>query len=169
LTGLPQPEGGSHPPRFYEWHDREKLLPQHNPDLPYPQGREGRYIRFTNQVCCAFLYLFFPRNYCGDAGRGTDFGRSSERRCRLGKLLAGNPIKRPPRVPFQANVGLLPALAHLSSLILGRYVFDNYTWDKSPGDFSSFNGKTITARVPLTALLSGALHIPRIYAQRAPS
>jgi hypothetical protein len=50
LSGLPQPEGGDHPPRFYEWHDREKLLPQHNPDLPYPQGREGRYIRFSNQL-----------------------------------------------------------------------------------------------------------------------
>lgn len=40
--------------------------------------------------------------------------------------------------------------------ILRRYVFDNYTWDKSPGDFSTFNGKNpIPARVPLTALLSG--------------
>jgi len=49
---------------------------------------------------------------------------------------------------------------HLSPchlLILRRYVFDNYTWDKEPGDFStfSFNGKLIPARVPLTALLSG--------------
>ena len=60
LSGLPKPEGGWRPPRFYEWHDREKLLPQHNPNLPYPQGREGRYIRFTNQVCCT-LSSFFPQ------------------------------------------------------------------------------------------------------------
>jgi hypothetical protein len=60
LSDLPKPEGGSRPPRFYEWHDREKLLPQHNPNLPYPQGREGRYIRFTNQVCCT-LSSFFPQ------------------------------------------------------------------------------------------------------------
>ena len=50
LRGLPKPEGGTNPPRFYEWHDREKRLPQHDINLPYPQGREGRYIRFTNQV-----------------------------------------------------------------------------------------------------------------------
>ncbi|KAI0288655.1 hypothetical protein BC826DRAFT_915561 [Russula brevipes] len=44
------PEGGTNPPRFYEWYEREKKLPQNNPDLPYPQGREGRYIRFANQI-----------------------------------------------------------------------------------------------------------------------
>jgi hypothetical protein len=54
LNGLPRPEGGSRPPRFYEWHDREKSLPQHDPNLPYPQGREGRYIRFSNQVAGTF-------------------------------------------------------------------------------------------------------------------
>ena len=50
LQGLPPSEGGSQPPRFYEWHEREKRLPQHDLELPYPQGREGRYIRFSNQV-----------------------------------------------------------------------------------------------------------------------
>jgi hypothetical protein len=50
LKDLPPSEGGSHPPRFYEWHEREKRLPQHNPDLSFPQGREGRYIRFSNQL-----------------------------------------------------------------------------------------------------------------------
>jgi hypothetical protein len=58
LRGLPEPEGGSNPPRFYEWHDREKRLPQHDVNLPYPQGREGRYIRFTNQVCCTLFFGF---------------------------------------------------------------------------------------------------------------
>ena len=43
-------------------------------------------------------------------------------------------------------------------MILRRYVFNNYTWDKSPGDFSKFADKTIPARVPLTALISGTLH-----------
>ncbi|KAF8496238.1 hypothetical protein F5888DRAFT_1794754 [Russula emetica] len=104
------PEGGSNPPRFYEWHDREKRLPQHDVNLPFPQGREGRYIRFTNQVCC---------------------------------LGWGNAMQE---MLFNA---------HLAYLSKRTYVFDNYTWDKSPGDFSTFYGKTITARVPLTALLSG--------------
>jgi hypothetical protein len=56
LRDLPRPEGGSNPPRFYEWHDREKRLPQHNPDLPYPQGRDGRYIRFANQLDGAWRF-----------------------------------------------------------------------------------------------------------------
>jgi hypothetical protein len=55
LRDLPEPEGGTNPPRFYEWHDREKRLPQHDVNLPYPQGREGRYIRFSNQVWGALL------------------------------------------------------------------------------------------------------------------
>ena len=50
LRDLPPSEGGPDPPRFYEWHEREKRLPQHDPNLPYPQGRQGRYIRFSNQV-----------------------------------------------------------------------------------------------------------------------
>jgi hypothetical protein len=53
LQDLLQPEGW-YPPRFYEWHVQEKQLPQHDPDLPYPQGREGRYIRFSNHVWGAF-------------------------------------------------------------------------------------------------------------------
>ena len=57
LQDLPPSEGGPNPPRFYEWHEREKRLPQHNPNLSYPQGREGRYIRFSNQIfgACSLL------------------------------------------------------------------------------------------------------------------
>lgn len=60
LQDLPPSEGGSHPPRFYEWHEREKRLPQHDPDLPFPQGREGRYIRFSNQIFGACDQLCTP-------------------------------------------------------------------------------------------------------------
>ncbi|KAI0245909.1 hypothetical protein BJV78DRAFT_229049 [Lactifluus subvellereus] len=109
---LPNPEEeDTHTPRFYEWHDREKQLPQNDPDLPYPQGREGRYIRFSNQVW------------------GLGWGNAME------EMLLN---------------------AHLAYLANRTYVFENYTWDKRvSGDFSSFNGKKIPARVPLTALLSG--------------
>ena len=65
LRGLPKPEGGRKPPRFYEWHDREKRLPQHDVNLPYPQGREGRYIRFTNRVSGTLSFLLFRG--CGAA------------------------------------------------------------------------------------------------------
>lgn len=33
--------------RLREW---EASLPQHDLNLPYPEGREGRYVKFTNQV-----------------------------------------------------------------------------------------------------------------------
>jgi hypothetical protein len=46
----------------------------------------------------------------------------------------------------------------MHSPLSGSYVFDNYTWERTPGDFSSYNGKPIPARVPLTALISGMLH-----------
>ncbi|KAI0291368.1 hypothetical protein B0F90DRAFT_1777336 [Multifurca ochricompacta] len=110
LQDLPKPEGGVDPPRFYEWHEREKRLPQHNPDLPFPQGREGRYIFFSNHVW------------------GVGWGNAMQ------ELLFN---------------------AHLAYLAKRTFVFDNYTWDKTSSDFSSFNDKRIPARVPLTALLSG--------------
>lgn len=28
----------------------EKALPQHNLSLPYPEGKHGRYVKFTNQI-----------------------------------------------------------------------------------------------------------------------
>jgi hypothetical protein len=58
-------------------------LPQHNPNLPYPQGREGRYIRFTNQGCCASSFALFLRSRCANASHETDLVD-----CRT-KVLAG--------------------------------------------------------------------------------
>ncbi|KAI9453286.1 hypothetical protein F5148DRAFT_1233692 [Russula earlei] len=110
LHGLPKPEPGPNPPRFFEWYEREKRLPQHNPDLPYPQGRDGSYIRFANQ------------------GNSVGWGNIMQ------EVILN---------------------AHLAYLSKRTYVFENYTWDMTPGDFSNFQGKPIPARVPLTSLLSG--------------
>ncbi|KAH9960225.1 hypothetical protein BGW80DRAFT_1256287 [Lactifluus volemus] len=41
LKDLPKPESGQNPPHIFEWHDKEKSLLRHDPDLSYPQGREG--------------------------------------------------------------------------------------------------------------------------------
>ncbi|KAI0319328.1 hypothetical protein OF83DRAFT_1055129 [Amylostereum chailletii] len=38
------------PPTYREWHQKELALPQNNPDLRYPQGRFGKYVRFSNHV-----------------------------------------------------------------------------------------------------------------------
>jgi len=32
---------------LYKWEDD---LPQHNVDLPFPEGKEGRYVLFSNQI-----------------------------------------------------------------------------------------------------------------------
>jgi hypothetical protein len=52
----PPPPPSSKPPvtntppnwdKVYEW---EWKLPQHNLDLPYPEGKTGRYVKFSNQI-----------------------------------------------------------------------------------------------------------------------
>lgn len=43
-------ERGGDPPSYYEWHEREKAMPQNNLDLPTPQGKRGRYLRFKNHL-----------------------------------------------------------------------------------------------------------------------
>ncbi|KAF5392178.1 hypothetical protein D9757_001359 [Collybiopsis confluens] len=46
---------------------------------------------------------------------------------------------------------------HLAYLSGRSFVFDNYTWDRSESEYSSFNGKTIPSRVPVSTMLSGPL------------
>ena len=38
------------PPTYSSVYDLERNLPQHNLDLPYPEGRTGRYVKFSNQI-----------------------------------------------------------------------------------------------------------------------
>ncbi|KAI0312187.1 hypothetical protein OF83DRAFT_1176867 [Amylostereum chailletii] len=38
------------PPTYGAWHTREVAMPQNNPDLPFPQGRNGSYLRFSNHL-----------------------------------------------------------------------------------------------------------------------
>ncbi|KAF9064293.1 hypothetical protein BDP27DRAFT_1299073 [Rhodocollybia butyracea] len=41
---------GFGPPTYAKIRQFERELPQHNLDLPFPEGRTGRYVRFDNQV-----------------------------------------------------------------------------------------------------------------------
>lgn len=42
---------GSHgPPTYTLLRQWERDLPQHNLDLPYPEGRHGRYVKFSSQI-----------------------------------------------------------------------------------------------------------------------
>ncbi|KAJ3744267.1 hypothetical protein DFH05DRAFT_1494529 [Lentinula detonsa] len=47
--------------------------------------------------------------------------------------------------------------AHLALLSGRSFVFDNYTWDRSTSEYSSFNGKTIPSRVPVSTMLAGPI------------
>ena len=38
------------PPLFPEYHQRELDLPQHNPNLPLPEGKNGKYLWIANHV-----------------------------------------------------------------------------------------------------------------------
>ena len=42
------------PPLYEKYHQEELRLPQHNPDLPYPEGRHGKYIWYANHVHCTY-------------------------------------------------------------------------------------------------------------------
>ena len=44
----------------------------------------------------------------------------------------------------------------LAQLNIARFVFYNYTWELDGPDYSTYNGHLIPARIPLTAIISGA-------------
>jgi hypothetical protein len=39
----------SAPPTWKDMREYERDLPQHNPNLTFPEGRDGRYVRFPSQ------------------------------------------------------------------------------------------------------------------------
>lgn len=39
-----------YPPTYKKLRQYEDNLPQHNLDLPFPEGRNGRYVKFSNQA-----------------------------------------------------------------------------------------------------------------------
>ena len=52
LTGSPD-----YPPDYAEWHKLEEALPQHNQNLSFPEGKEGRYVYFSEHVKSAFIHI----------------------------------------------------------------------------------------------------------------
>lgn len=49
LPGFSSPTGAL-PPLYPEYRLRELALPQHNPDLPLPEGRDGKYVWISEHV-----------------------------------------------------------------------------------------------------------------------
>lgn len=51
-------------------------------------------------------------------------------------------------------------------LVACSFVFDNYTWSLDGTLYSDYNGKLIPSQIPLSALISGALHFGVAYADQ---
>ncbi len=52
FTGRTNAPGTSEPlpPLYLDYFEAENLLPQHNENLPFPEGRTARFLRFGNQM-----------------------------------------------------------------------------------------------------------------------
>lgn len=46
-----------YPPDYAGWHEIEEALPQHNENLTFPEGREGRYVYFSEHVKSTFILI----------------------------------------------------------------------------------------------------------------
>jgi len=55
ITSLPD-----YPPDFAEWHEIEEALPQHNQNLSFQEGKEGRYVYFSEHVKSALILILSP-------------------------------------------------------------------------------------------------------------
>ena len=57
LPGTSLEDSPNYPPDYVEWHKLEEALPQHNPNLSFPEGREGRYVYFSEHVKSASIRI----------------------------------------------------------------------------------------------------------------
>jgi hypothetical protein len=76
----------------------------------------------------------------------------------MGKSHAGTGHECPPSVCHEKGVSgetYLDCLPFIPIYLLYSYVFDNYTWDRDGPEYSTFNGKLIPSRIPLSAMISG--------------
>jgi hypothetical protein len=62
-------QNANYPPTYERLRNWEGSLPQHDLNLPYPEGRKGRYVKFTSQIqqlgwnnCLNELYV--PTSQC---------------------------------------------------------------------------------------------------------
>lgn len=45
------------PPNYSDYHAKELRLPQNNLSLPYPEGRDGKYLWIANRIDSESIYL----------------------------------------------------------------------------------------------------------------
>ena len=49
------------PPNYTKWHEIENALPQHDENLKFPEGKEGRYVYFSGHMKGASILLAAKR------------------------------------------------------------------------------------------------------------
>lgn len=80
----------------------------------------------------------------------------------VGKRHAGAPPQRPPGTRDKSSVSRSEYTGVGNKMMMAplfcffRFVFDNYTWARDGPEHVEYNGKLIPARIPLSAIISGA-------------
>lgn len=57
---------GPLPPLYPEYRIKELALPQHNPDLPLPEGRNGKYVWISEHVRGEYILLIIRGVYLSE-------------------------------------------------------------------------------------------------------
>jgi hypothetical protein len=136
-------EKHSLPPLYEEYHDYERHLPQHNLSLPFPEGRDAKFFWAANHVTgmnigyTSFRPVLTPASFgMGQCHAGTcdECGAGSCNQTSVGPLFQD--LNSPSSSPIS-------------------FVFNNFTWERDALDYSTFNGKLIPSRIPLSAIISG--------------
>lgn len=140
------------PPLYEAYHQRELNMPQHNPDLPFPEGKTGKYL-FVSSHLDGEQFIGGPRsavlsavtyNTRQDMDGATTCKSSSGTRIWHTSLAERESWCQRSRVIYVSDPHLF------------RFVFDNYTWDRHGPEYSKYKGRTIIpSRIPLTAYFQG--------------
>ena len=55
LPAVSLADSPNYPPDYEKWHEVEEALPQHNVNSTFPEGKEGRYVYFSEHVKSTFI------------------------------------------------------------------------------------------------------------------
>lgn len=135
------------PPLFDDIYEYERLLPQHDETLPYPEGANGEYFYAANHVWGEeMLQYAFSQWKAYDLIKGLGFNNALQELLFLSHLAYAS---------GRSSVAWLDALI-ASSYKMCRFVFDPYTWDATTQEpYSLYNGSLIPTRIPWNAFIAG--------------
>ena len=142
------------PPLYPKYRLRELALPQHNLDLPYPEGKDGKYLWISEHVHGMSHSTSTPLQ------PGFYVPNFFLNRLRVGQRFAGTLRQCFACISFTQSVSLLLSFIPASQTYTSvpSFVFDNYTWEREGPPYSRFNGKLIPSTIPMTVQIAGTSH-----------